>query len=273
MIVGIFLNKMNLGIKNKIALVTGGATGIGFAISKELACEGATVIFTSRNKKSIIEAEKVLKKINPNSHGVNINITKKSSRLRFLNKLKKNKKSPDIIVNNVGDTLSINDPYCKVNEWIKLFNLILGTAIEINNFFIPSMSKKKWGRIVNISAGASYENSGPVPYCSLKAAFSAYSRSMARVLATEKRNVVMSAVLPGLVLTEKGHWAKVLKTRPSHAKKYLKERTTLQRFGTPEEISPMVALLCSDKASFCVGTAIPVEGGQARHFFPKVNDF
>lgn len=56
-------------------------------------------------------------------------------------------------------------------------------------------------------------------------------------------------------------------------KKYLKERTTLQRFGTPEEISPMVALLCSDKASFCVGTAIPVEGGQARHFFPKVNDF
>ena len=96
---------------------------------------------------------------------------------------------------------------------------------------------------------------------------------MARVLATENNNVVMSAVLPGLVLTERGHWAKVLKTRPQHAKKYLKERTVLQRFGTPEEISPVVALLCSDKASFCVGTAIPVEGGQARHFFQKVNDF
>ena len=120
---------MNLGIKNKIALVTGGATGIGFAISKELAREGAVVIFTSRNKKSISESEKILKKINQKSYGVNIDITKKTPRLRFLNKLKKNKKSPDIIVNNVGDTLNIMDPYCKTSEWIRLFNLILGTAI------------------------------------------------------------------------------------------------------------------------------------------------
>ena len=264
---------MKLGIKNKIALVTGGATGIGLAISKELANEGAVVIFTSRNQESVNKTQKILKKINPHSFGVTIDITKKKSRDNFLKKLKKNKNSPDIIVNNVGDTLNVLDPYCKISDWIKLFNLILGTAIEINNSFIPSMSKKKWGRIVNITAGASYENSGPVPYCSLKAAFSAYSRSMARVLATEKRNVVMSAVLPGLVLTERGHWSKVLKERPQHAKKYLRERTTLQRFGTPEEISPMVALLCSDRASFCVGTAIPVEGGQARHFFHKVNDF
>jgi 3-oxoacyl-[acyl-carrier protein] reductase len=264
---------MKLGIKNKIALVTGGATGIGLAISKELANEGAVVIFTSRNQESVNKTQKILKKINPHSFGVTIDITKKKSRDNFLKKLKKNKNSPDIIVNNVGDTLNVLDPYCKISDWIKLFNLILGTAIEINNSFIPSMSKKKWGRIVNITAGASYENSGPVPYCSLKAAFSAYSRSMARVLATEKRNVVMSAVLPGLVLTERGHWSKVLKERPQHAKKYLRERTTLQRFGTPEEISPMVALLCSDRASFCVGTAIPVEGGQARHFFQKVNDF
>ena len=74
----------------------------------------------------------------------------------------KKKDRPDIIVNNVGDTLNILDPYCGLSEWTKLFNLILGTAIEINNNFIPYMSKKKkWGRIVNIAAGASYENSGP----------------------------------------------------------------------------------------------------------------
>ena len=140
------------------------------------------------------------------------------------------------------------DPYCSLDDWTKLFNLILGTAIEINNFFIPYMSKKKWGRIVNITAGASYENSGPVPYCTFKAAFSAYSRCMARVLATEKNNVVMSAVLPGLVLTERGH-GQSFKNKTRSCKKILKERTTLQRFGTPEEISPMVSLLCSDKAS------------------------
>lgn len=263
---------MNLGINKKIALVTGGATGIGLAICKELAEEGVKVIFTSRSSLSVKKSQDELKKINPNCYGIKCDVTKRSSRLKLFNRLKK-KDKPDIIVNNVGDTLNILDPYCSLNDWTKLFNLILGTAIEINNFFIPFMSKKKWGRIVNITAGASYENSGPVPYCTFKAAFSAYSRCMARVLATEKKNVVMSAVLPGLVLTERGHWAKVLKTRPEHAKNYLKERTTLQRFGLPEEISPMVALLCSDKASFCVGTAIPVEGGQARHFFQKVNDF
>lgn len=263
---------MELGINKKTALVTGGATGIGFAICKELATEGVKVIFTSRNSKSVKASQKKLKKINSSCYGIVCDVTKRSSRLSLLKKLKV-KDCPDIIVNNVGDTLNILDPYCSLSDWTKLFNLILGTAIEINNFFIPYMSKKKWGRIVNITAGASYENSGPVPYCTFKAAFSAYSRCMARVLATEKNNVVMSAVLPGLVLTERGHWSKVLKTRPQHAKKYLKERTTLQRFGTPEEISPMVALLCSDKASFCVGTAIPVEGGQARHFFQKVNDF
>jgi 3-oxoacyl-[acyl-carrier protein] reductase len=264
---------MDLKISGKVALVTGGAVGIGFAICKELAKEGAEVIFTSRSKKSVLNSEELLKKINPRCHGFVCDVSKKNSRSSFLKKLKKKGKMPDIIVNNVGDTLNVLNPYCDISEWIKLFNLILGTAIEINNFCIPSMSKKKWGRIVNITAGASYENSGPVPYCSFKAAFSAYSRCMARVLATENNNVVMSAVLPGLVLTERGHWAKVLKTRPQHAKKYLKERTVLQRFGTPEEISPVVTLLCSDKASFCVGTAIPVEGGQARHFFQKVNDF
>lgn len=264
---------MDLKISEKIALVTGGAVGIGLAICKELAKENVEVIFTSRNKKSVLDSEKLLKEINPRCRGFVCDVSKINSRFNFLKKLKKNKKMPDIVVNNVGDTMNVLNPYCSISDWLKLFNLILGTAVEINNFCIPNMSKKKWGRIVNISAGASYENSGPVPYCSLKAAFSAYSRSMARVLATENNNVVMSAVLPGLVLTERGHWVKVLKKRPNHAKKYLKERTVLQRFGTPEEISPMVALLCSDRASFCVGTAIPVEGGQARHFFQKVNDF
>ncbi len=263
---------MNLNIDSKTALVTGGATGIGLAICKELADEGVKVIFTTRNKISANRSSKILKKINPKCYGIICDVTKNVDRLKLFNQLKK-KDTPDIIVNNVGDTLGILNPYCSLSDWIKLFNLILGTAIEINNFFIPFMSKKKWGRIVNIAAGASYENSGPVPYCTFKAAFSAYSRCMARVLATEKNNIVMSAVLPGLVLTEKGYWSKILKKRPQHARKYLKERTTLERFGTPEEISPMVTLLCSDKASFCVGTAIPVEGGQARHFFQKVNDF
>lgn len=264
---------MKLGIKNRLAIVTGGATGIGFAIANNLAKEGVKVIISSRNKKSLNEAVLKLKKINSSCHGIVIDVSKKNGPRQLVQKIIKKHKHIDILVNNVGDTLNILDPYCNEDQWIKLFKLVLGVAIKMNNLVIPYMTKKKWGRIVNITAGASMENSGPVPYSSLKAAFTAYSRSMARVLATENNNVVMSAVLPGLVLTERGHWQKILKERPEHAEKYLKERTTLQRFGHPNEISPMVTLLCSELASFCIGTIIPVEGGQARHYFQKVDDF
>jgi NAD(P)-dependent dehydrogenase (short-subunit alcohol dehydrogenase family) len=264
---------MKLGIKNKVAIVTGGATGIGFAIANGLAKEGVNVIISSRNKNSLKDAVLELKRINKNCDGFLIDVSKKNAPKLLVQKVIKKYKHVDILVNNVGDTLNILDPYCSENQWIKLFRLVLGVAIEMNNLVIPYMTKKRWGRIVNITAGASMENSGPVPYSSLKAAFTAYSRSMARVLATEKNNVVMSAVLPGLVLTKRGHWQKVLKERPEHAKKYLKERTTLQRFGYPNEISPMVTLLCSNLASFCIGTIVPVEGGQARHYFQKVDDF
>jgi 3-oxoacyl-[acyl-carrier protein] reductase len=264
---------MNLKIKNRIALVTGGATGIGKAVSLELAKEGAIVVVTSRNNKNINNIVKELRKFNSNCFGIQTDITKKNQPNNIVNKIFKRFKKIDIVVNNVGDTLNIKNPYCGVEDWIKLFNLILGVAIRINNLVIPRMKKNRWGRIVNITAGAAMENSGPVPYCSLKSAFNAYSRSMARVLATEKTNIVMSAVLPGLVLTERGHWSKVLKNNPAHARKYLKERTTLKRFGTPDEISPIVTLMCSDLASFCIGSSIPVEGGQARHFFQRISDY
>ena len=262
---------MDLKISGKKALITGGASGIGKAIVKELLLNEVEVFFTSRKKDTLenccLELKEFSNKLNP----IHMDLSEKNAPEKLINDYLKDQ-SIDILVNNIGDTLNIVDPYCELNDWHRLFDLIMGIAIQLNNLCIPNMSKNKWGRIVNITAGAAYENSGPVPYCSFKAAFTAYSRSMARVLALEGKNVVMSAVLPGVVITENGHWQEVLKTRPEHAEKYLDERTTLKRFGLPDEISPMVALLCSDLASFCVGSVIPVEGGQARHYFQRVED-
>ena len=256
---------MELGLRGKKAVVTGGATGIGEAICVELAREGVQVAITSRNPATL---ECTLAKLGGKAQGhfgVVTDITLEGEPNRVGQHIAQEFGEPDIVVNNVGDTLGITDPLCPISEWRKVFRLNLEVHVEINNFFIPMMRRKKWGRIVNISAGASMENSGPVPYCAIKAAYTAYSRSMARVLAPD--NIVMSAVLPGVVFTENGHWAQVMRTRPEHADKYLAERTVLKRFGTPAEISPMVALLCSERASFCVGSIVPVEGGQARHYF------
>ena len=128
------------------------------------------------------------------------------------------------------------------------------------------MKKQDWGRIVNITSLAGLENSGPVTYCVTKAALTAYSRTMGRILATETSNVVMMALMPGVVVTEEGYWADVLKNRPEHAKKYIEERCPLGRLGTTNEISPMVALMCSELASFMQGAIIPVDAGQSKHF-------
>jgi NAD(P)-dependent dehydrogenase (short-subunit alcohol dehydrogenase family) len=262
---------MDLGIKNKIALVTGGASGIGKAIAVDLALEGVTVIITSRSDEKLKDALTELKKINNKCVGFKCELTEDNAPTELVDLVMNQFGSIDIVVNNVGATLGILDPLCPLDDWYNLFKLIMGVAIEINNKVIPIMKKNNWGRIVNITAGASMENSGPVPYCSLKAAYTAYSRSMARVLALEKTGIVMSAVLPGVVITEDGHWTQS-NANSDHAEKYLKDRTVLGRFGQPDEISPIVVLLCSEKASFCIGSVIPVEGGQARHYFQKVDD-
>lgn len=258
---------MDLGIKGKRAIITGGASGIGKAIARELVKEGALVAITSRKRDRLNAAFAELGGVEAGHTTVCFDIAEEGAPEKMAQELIANWGSPDIVVNNVGDTLGITDPYCQIEDWRRVFRLNLEVHIEVNNAFIPGMRERKWGRIVNITAGAALENSGPVPYCTMKAAYTAYTRSMARVLALENVNIVMSAVLPGVVITEHGHWQDVIKTQPKHAEKYLENRTVLKRFGTTDEISPIVALLCSEKASFCVGSIVPVEGGQARHYF------
>ena len=230
-----------------------------------LASEGVKVAFTSRNKE---RGETLLSDLGGAHSGhifVNIDVSKPSGPKEVLKYLNSRKFFPAILINNVGDTLSITDPECTTFEWQAIYRLNLEVHVELVNLLVPHMKRNSWGRIVNITAGAALENSGPVPYSTMKAAYTAYTRSMARVLAPT--GIVMSAVLPGVVLTEDGHWSKVLMERPEHAKKYLEERTSLKRFGSPEEITPFVLLLSSELASFAVGSIVPVEGGQARHFF------
>ena len=258
---------MDLGLKGKRALVTGSSTGIGKAIAVDLAKEGVCVVLTSRNEKRLKEVLEMLGGHKAGHYAIMTSLTEEGEPEKVAKKIWKNFGQLDIVVNNAGDTLGITDPHCPISDWRKVFRLNLEVAVEFNNLFIPYMKEKKWGRIVNISANASLENSGPVVYCSSKAAYTAYTRCMGRVLAMEAPNVVMSAILPGVILTEEGHWANVLKERPEHAEKYLKERCPLGRFGRPDEVSPTAVLLCSNLASFSQGAIVPVDAGQAKHFF------
>ena len=131
------------------------------------------------------------------------------------------------------------------------------------------MIKKKWGRICHISSIAALENQGPPAYCAAKAALNAYVRSLARYVSPD--NVILTSVMPGAVFTEGGYWDEASRNRPDHVKKYLDERMAIKRFGEISEITEAVTFLCSENASFCVGTSMLIDGGQGRVFFPTDN--
>jgi len=256
---------MIINLKNKKALVTGGGTGLGQSIVKSLADAGADVAFTSRHNKSLKETYNLIG--NKKKHlPCNIDLSKEGNVKKLYDKLKKEFGNIDILINNIGHTLEITDPFAHIKDWKKIMGLNLFISVEMVNQFIGDMKKKNWGRIINITSLAGMEISGPSTYNVSKAALTAYTRSVGRALAIEKYNIVMTAVAPGIVLTKKGHWSKMLKNNPKHVKKYLKERAPLGRFGTIEEITGIIVFLSSNYASFFHGSVFHADGGQAKHY-------
>ncbi len=256
---------MDFGIEGKKALVTGSGRGIGRSIAINLAKEGVKVALVSRTEEPL---EKVFKEIGGKKAGhclITEDFSKEESTEKVFKKLKQCFGLPDILVNNLGDTLGITDPLCSITDWRRIWRIDVEVMIELSKLLIPEMQKNKWGRIVNISSTAGMANYGPVTHCTVKAAMTAYSRSMGRIFA--KDGIVISCVMPGAVLTEGGHWEKALKERPEHAEKYLEQYCPLGKFGEPDDIGTIVTMLCSQQAKFCQGTIMPVDGGQSRHFF------
>jgi NAD(P)-dependent dehydrogenase (short-subunit alcohol dehydrogenase family) len=254
---------MKIDLSGKIALVTGGATGIGKGIAIALSKANATVIITSRKKTDIQNTLKVLGR--ENSFGFNIDLSKKKNVKILYKKIKSKFSKVDILINNIGHTLNIKDPFVDVKKWEEVMNLNFFTTVNVTNNFIKDMKKNNWGRIINITSIAGLEISGPSTFNASKAALTAYTRSVGRQLALEKRNIVMTAVAPGVVITEKGHWnPKNIKSK--HAKQYLKNRTALGRFGTMDELVGIIVFLSSEYASFFHGSILQPDGGQSRQY-------
>jgi len=251
---------MHFNFDKKLVLITGSTKGIGFDIAQRFLSYKAKVIITGRQflkkKQDKIKGEDYI------FFKANFKDLKNTKKL--LNELKKKKLFPDIIVNNVGGNENFKDPLCSVKSWQNVFNLNLLNAIEINNFFIPHMKKKKWGRICHISSISALENQGHPAYCSAKAAVNAYVRSVGRYLSKDK--IIMNCVMPGAILTDNGYWDMIRKKNKKTYENYTKERMAIKRMGLASEISNFVIFACSNYASFSVGSAFLVDGGQGKSF-------
>lgn len=252
---------MDLGIKGKRALVTGGGRGLGRSIASCLASEGVQVAVVSRTEEDL----RAFVSENGNNHvGLTYDLMDPAAPSKMVAELMSEFGNPDIIVHNAGGNLEITDPFCPMDDWRKVYRFNLEIAVELNLLLVPQLQKNRWGRVIHIGSIAALENQGTVPYCSMKAALIAYTRSFGRYVASDGVNV--SAVLPGAVFTENGYWDLTSKSRPEHVSKYLNERMAIKRFGKPDEIGKVVTFLCSEHASFVVGSSVLVDGGQGRVF-------
>ena len=258
---------MDLGIKGRLALVTGAGRGLGEGICRSLAAEGARIIATSRTEADLKMLMAELGGQDAGHHSIALDIAAADGPARLIDFVATLDRNPDIVVNNVGGNLNYTDPLGPVSEWREVMRLNVEVGIEINRAFIPSMRRAKWGRVCHVSSISALENQGPPSYCAAKAALNAYVRSLGRFVSAD--NVILTSVMPGAVFTPGGYWDEASRTRPDHVAKYLKERMAIQRFGRIEEISGIVAFLCSEQASFCVGSCFLADGGQGRVFQPN----
>jgi 3-oxoacyl-[acyl-carrier protein] reductase len=254
---------MDLGIKDNRVLITGGSKGIGVAIAKAFAEEGCKVSLVARDEDQL---KKTVEELGTGHDYLDVDLLESGAPTKAAKELIERHGTFDIVVHNVGGGLGIKDPLASVEDWANVWNFNVGIAIEMNALLVPLMQKQKWGRIVNISSiaavtgGPMVEPFGGSPqYAVAKSYLNSYTKVLGRELA--KDNVVVTAVMPGAILSPGKHWEKLQKSDPKKVDEYLQHHLAAGRFGKAEEIAPFVVFLASELASFASGSVIPVDGG------------
>ena len=242
-------------LTNKIAVVTGGAGGIGSAICKTLAEAGATIIITYNSNAA--KAEKLLNELAGNNHSVFHAPVNDSNALQQLALFIKEKyEKLDILVNNAGITTPVahDDLDGLTDEWIdKIFTTNVRGSFAMIRVCKELLMKSDNVLVVNISSVAAVTGIGSnVAYCASKAAMDSMTRSLARALAPKVRVVSVS---PGWVM---GEYAKTVD--PAFLQQQL-DATPLKRFATPQDVANAVLALATT-LTFTTGSIIPVDGGR-----------
>ncbi len=244
-------------LKNKVAVVTGASKGIGAAIAKHFAAEGAKVVVNYASSKE--GADKVVDEIT-NAGGIAIavqgDVSQQTEVARLFEETKKAFGSLDILVNNAGVFNYEPIEYVSPETFHQQFNInVLGALLTIQGAL--KLFGENNGNIINISSEVS---SMPLPtgsvYSASKAALDAITISLSKEFSG--RNIRINSILPGIVSTEGAQSAGVI---GSDAEKAFVEKTPLGRTGKPEDIAKVAVYLASEDAGWITGQTISVSGG------------
>jgi len=264
---------MDLGIKGRLALVTGSTKGIGRAVAEALAAEGTRVVVNGRDEAAVKDAVAALSR-RGEAYGIAADLATAAGARKVLDSLAAIGPA-NILVNNVGyfevkEFGAISD-----RDWLDMFELNVMSGVRLSRALLPGMLERDWGRIVFIASDQSAKpNPGMAHYAMSKAAQVSIARSLAEL--TRGTRVTVNSALVAPTWSE-GVETFLGKVAPGLGKTVDEMRTAyfettgvsslLQRWAKPEEIAAQIAFLCSERATAINGAAQRVDGGIIRTLF------
>ncbi len=258
---------MDLKLKDKTALITGSTAGIGYAIAKLLAQEGAQVYVNGRTTERVNEA---VKKLQQETGSTNIKgVAADFSKVEEVNRLLAEIPEVDILINNVGIFEPKAFEQITDADWMKFFEVNVMSGIRLSRVYLQKMLEKNWGRIIFISSESAINiPKEMIHYGMTKTAQLAVSRGLAEL--TKGTHVTVNAVLPGPTLSEgvgtfiqdlADNQSKTIAEVEDDFFKEMRPSSIIQRFVSPEEIANMVCYISSPLSAGTNGTALRVDGG------------
>jgi len=234
-------------LDNKVAVVTGGAKGLGQAIAETFAREGATVIAADMGDLTY-EAKNVF--------GYHLNVTDVQAIQKFYDEIIAKYGKVDILVNNAGITKDAMTRKMTDDQWNIVIDVNLKGVFNMTRLFGPLMETNGYGSIINISSVVGvFGNIGQANYAATKAGVLGLTMTWAKEFARKGANVRCNAIAPGYIMTD------ILKTIPQDLLDEFAKLTMLKRLGQPNEIANAALFLASDESSYVTGHTLNVNGG------------
>ncbi|KKB38071.1 SDR family NAD(P)-dependent oxidoreductase [Bacillus thermotolerans] len=253
---------MDLKLKGKNVLITGGSKGIGKAIAKAFLAEGANVAIASRG---IGALERTKEELGGRVSIIQTDVSSAREREKLIDSFVEQHGSIDVLINNAGGSTGSTAAETDMELFYRAMELNYFSAVHLSKLAVEQMRRKSGGAIINITSIFGRESGGKATYNNAKSALISFTKSLADEVI--KDGIRVNSIAPGSILHETGNWKKRLEENPERIQAFVENEIPAGRFGTPEEVANVAAFLASEKASWIVGASINVDGGQSRMNF------
>lgn len=241
-------------LKDKVAIITGAAAGIGLATARKFAGEGAIVVLCDRSGEAAEREARSLTASGHSAFGHTLDVTDRAGLDTLVKTLKNQFGRIDILVNNAGITQDARLSRMSEEQFDQVIDVNLKGVFNCTQAVVDTMIEQQRGVILNASSVVGiYGNFGQTNYAASKFGVIGFTKTWARELGP--KGIRVNAVCPGFIATD------ILKTMPDKVLDGFREACWQRRLGSPDEIANVYAFLASDDASFVNGTAIEVSGG------------